>query len=570
MKLSKCNWTTYKDSSREADVISHQLMLRAGLIKRLASGLYTWLPFGLRILKKVEHIVRDEMQKIGAQELLMPMVQPSGLWLSSKRWDQFGPELLRIKDRHNRDFCLGPTHEEVICDIASQELKSYKDLPATYFQIQTKFRDEVRPRFGVIRSREFLMKDAYSFHEDQASLDDTYNAIRFAYEAILRRFELDFRIVLADSGAIGGSKSEEFHVLADSGEDLIAFHDDSDIASNIETVKLSSPELSRLPAKNLLTEVRTQDTTSVDAVAKKLDVSTKNILKTIVVKGINDSHVALLLRGDRSLNTTKAERLPGVFKPLTYLNSSKIQTILNVNPGYIGPIALNLILYGDHEIQNLSHFVCGSNKDHFHLKDVCWERDVTLPDLYDLRNAEDGDIALDYGSNTPIKTARGIEVGHIFQLGDKYTNEMNISVSGPEMKEIVPKMGCYGIGISRIVAAIIEQSNDDKGMLWPKSVAPFEIAILPIYSKDNKKKIDETGIAIYEKLRSLGRDVLYDDRDIRAGNKFTDSELLGLPLRLVISEKLIHQDMVEIKERKSGEVSLIPMNDLEGFIKKQF
>ncbi len=366
MKLSKCNWTTYKDPSREADVISHQLMLRAGLIKRLASGLYTWLPFGLKVLKKVEQVVRDEMQNIGGQELLMPMVQQSDLWLSSKRWDQFGPELLRMKDRHNRDFCLGPTHEEVICDIASQELKSYKDLPATYFQIQTKFRDEVRPRFGVMRSREFLMKDAYSFHEDQASLDDTYNKMRLAYEAILRRLELDFRIVLADSGAIGGSKSEEFHVLADSGEDLIAFDDESGIASNIETIELSPPELNRLPANGLLMEIRTQDTISVDAVAKMLDISAKNILKTIVVKGINDKHVALLLRGDRSLNTIKAERLPEVFKPLTFLVPSEIQATLNVNPGYIGPIGLNLILYGDYEIQNLYNFACGANRDHFH------------------------------------------------------------------------------------------------------------------------------------------------------------------------------------------------------------
>jgi prolyl-tRNA synthetase len=570
MKLSKCNWTTYKDPSREADVISHQLMLRAGLIKRLASGLYTWLPFGLKVLKKVEQVVRDEMQNIGGQELLMPMVQPSDLWLSSKRWDQFGPELLRMKDRHNRDFCLGPTHEEVICDIASQELKSYKDLPATYFQIQTKFRDEVRPRFGVMRSREFLMKDAYSFHEDQASLDDTYNKMRLAYEAILRRLELDFRIVLADSGAIGGSKSEEFHVLADSGEDLIAFDDESGIASNIETIELSPPELNRLPANGLLMEIRTQDTISVDAVAKMLDISAKNILKTIVVKGINDKHVALLLRGDRSLNTIKAERLPEVFKPLTFLVPSEIQATLNVNPGYIGPIGLNLILYGDYEIQNLYNFACGANRDHFHLKDVCWERDVKLPDLYDLRNAEEGDIPLGSISSNPIKTARGIEVGHIFQLGDKYTNEMNISVSGQDMKEITPQMGCYGIGISRIVAAIIEQSNDDKGILWPKNVAPFEIAILPIYNKDNKKLIDDAGLVIYEKLRSLGRDVLYDDRDIRPGNKFADSELLGVPFRLVISEKLLNQSTIEIKERKSDEVFLIPMNDLEEFIKKQF
>jgi prolyl-tRNA synthetase len=570
MKLSKCNWTTYKDPSREADVISHQLMLRAGLIKRLASGLYTWLPFGLKVLKKVEQVVRDEMQNIGGQELLMPMVQPSDLWLSSKRWDQFGPELLRMKDRHNRDFCLGPTHEEVICDIASQELKSYKDLPATYFQIQTKFRDEIRPRFGVMRSREFLMKDAYSFHEDQASLDDTYNKMRLAYEAILRRLELDFRIVLADSGAIGGSKSEEFHVLADSGEDLIAFDDESGIASNIETIELSPPELNRLPANGLLMEIRTQDTISVDAVAKMLDISAKNILKTIVVKGINDKHVALLLRGDRSLNTIKAERLPEVFKPLTFLVPSEIQATLNVNPGYIGPIGLNLILYGDYEIQNLYNFACGANRDHFHLKDVCWERDVKLPDLYDLRNAEEGDIPLGSISSNPIKTARGIEVGHIFQLGDKYTNEMNISVSGQDMKEITPQMGCYGIGISRIVAAIIEQSNDDKGILWPKNVAPFEIAILPIYNKDNKKLIDDAGLVIYEKLRSLGRDVLYDDRDIRPGNKFADSELLGVPFRLVISEKLLNQSTIEIKERKSDEVFLIPMNDLEEFIKKQF
>jgi prolyl-tRNA synthetase len=541
-------------------------MLRAGLIKQLASGLYTWMPFGLRVLKKVEAIVREEMENIGAQELLMPMVQPADLWVQSKRWEQYGPELLRMKDRHARDFCLGPTHEEVICDIASQELQSYKDLPATYFQIQTKFRDEIRPRFGIIRTREFLMKDAYSFHESQSSLDSTYDAMRSAYSTIITRLCLDFRIVAADSGAIGGNLSEEFHVLAESGEDLIAFDKDTGFACNIETIELPKVQIEKLMPSQAMDKISTQDIKTIDGLINQLNIKPNKIIKTILVKGTEENPVALLIRGDRTLNVLKAERLPFVSKPLTFLKYEEIKSTLNTSPGFIGPVSISLTTYADYETQNINHFICGANEDHFHLKNVCWERDLPLPTFCDLRNAEDGDIPLNSTSNNPVKLARGIEVGHIFQLGDKYTREMNITVNGESANEVIPLMGCYGIGIGRMVAAIIEQMNDEKGIIWPSSVAPFDIAILPILGKDNKNKVGEAGLAIYEQLATMGKDVLYDDRDIRPGGKFADSDLLGIPLRLVISEKLLDQGLIEIKERTSSEATTIPLDKLEDFI----
>ncbi|MEE3117612.1 MAG: proline--tRNA ligase [Pseudomonadota bacterium] len=570
MRASRYLIATQKETPADAEIISHQLMLRAGMIRKLAAGLYTWLPMGLRTLRKVERIVREEMDKSGGQEVLMPAVQPAELWEESGRWTQYGGELLRMNDRHGRDFCFGPTHEEVITDLIRNELKSYKELPANFYQIQTKFRDERRPRFGVMRAREFVMKDAYSFHLNAESLNDTYQVMHRTYCSIFDRLGLDYRPVQADSGAIGGSASHEFHVLASSGEDDIVFSTESSYAANIEKAEAVAPAGERPAPGEAMAEVATPGQRTIAAISEFLELDVKRTVKTLLVKGEADEDgnaglVALILRGDHSLNEIKAENLAGIAEPLTMATDEEILAAVGCQPGSIGPVNLNVPVIVDRSAAHLADFICGANKDDYHLTGVNWERDVPLARVEDIRNVVEGDPSPD-GKGT-LEIRRGIEVGHIFKLGNKYSQAMNATVLDENGKTAVMEMGCYGIGVSRIVAASIEQNHDDKGIIWPDAIAPFEIAIVTL-NGHKSPTVAEAGEKLYEQLRQAGYDVLLDDRNERPGVKFADMELIGIPHRFVVSDRGLTAGTLEYKGRRDADKQDIPLEQALPFIVK--
>jgi len=546
MRFSEFGLTTLKEVPAEAEIVSHQLMLRAGLIRRLASGLFTWMPLGLRVLRKVEAVVREEMNRAGALELLMPAVQPAELWQTTGRWDQYGPLLLRMSDRHDREFCFGPTHEEVITDIACRELRSYKQLPVNFYQIQTKFRDEIRPRFGVMRSREFIMKDAYSFDMDDEGLEASYQKMHVAYTAIFERLGLKFRVVWADSGEIGGSKSQEFHVIADSGEDAIAYSDSDDYASNIETAATFAPSGERPVAARELEKIATPGVKTIKDLCEMLDISASQTIKTLIVEG-TDGPVAFVLRGDHELNAVKAQKLDGVASPLTMADSETIRKATGSEAGSIGPVGIKLPVYFDHATAGLVDFSCGANENAFHYVGVNFGRDLAEPETVDLRNVVAGDPTP--GGNGTLSIARGIEVGHIFQLGTKYSEAMGATVQDSNGKDRVMTMGCYGIGITRIVGAAIEQNHDDNGIIWPEPLAPFDVVLVPINMR-RSETVREAAEALYEELAGLGLEVLFDDRDLRPGVMFADAELLGIPHRLVVSERGLAANELEYRHRR--------------------
>lgn len=559
MYLSKFQLNTLKETPADAEIISHQLMLRAGLIRRLASGLYSWLPLGVRVLRKVEGIIRDEMNKSGAMEILMPSIQPSELWQESGRWDQYGPELLRMNDRHGREFCYGPTHEEIITDIARRELSSYKQLPVNYYQIQTKFRDEVRPRFGVMRSREFIMKDAYSFHATQESLQETYDVMYKTYSNIFTRLGLEFRAVLADSGTIGGSSSHEFHVLADSGEDAIAVSNKGTYAANIDKAETITVE-NRPAASQEKQTVDTPQQHSIEDVSKALNISSSKCLKTLLVNGSEENTVvALVLRGDHELNETKAAHLPEVASPLSMADEKIIRNVAGCNPGSLGPVDLSIKIYADNAALQCADFVCGANEDDKHFTGVNWERDLPVAEAVDIRNIVDGDASPD-GQGT-LSIVRGIEVGHIFQLGKKYSEAMDATVLDENGKAVTMTMGCYGIGVTRIVAAAIEQGNDENGIIWPDSIAPFDVAIAPI-NFQKSDEVNHAAIKLHDELTKAGFDVLLYDQKGRLGAMLADLDLIGIPHRLVVGERGLKEGKVEYKHRTKSESIDIPFDDV--------
>jgi len=549
MRFSEFGLTTLKEVPAEAEIVSHKLMLRAGLIRRLASGLFTWMPLGLRVLRKVEAVVREEMNRAGALELLMPAVQPAELWQKTGRWDQYGPLLLRMADRHGREYCVGPTHEEVITDIACKELRSYKQLPVNYYQVQTKFRDEIRPRFGVMRSREFIMKDAYSFDIDDEGLDVSYQKMHAAYTAIFERLGLTFRVVLADSGEIGGSKSQEFHVIADSGEDAIAYSDSDDYASNIETAATFRPEGDRAAPGRDLEKIATPGVKTIEDLCKLLDIEASQTIKTLIVEG-SDGPVALVLRGDHELNAVKAQKLEGVATPLTMADDKTIREATGSAAGSLGPVGMTLPVYYDHATAHLSDFSCGANEHGFHYVGVNFERDLPAPETVDIRNVVAGDPAP--GGKGTLSIARGIEVGHIFQLGTKYSEAMDATVQDSDGKDRAMAMGCYGIGITRIVGAAIEQNHDDNGIIWPAPLAPFDVVLVPI-NMHRSEAVREAAEALYAELTESGLDVLFDDRDVRPGVKFADAELIGIPHRLVVSDRGLEAGELEYRHRRDEE-----------------
>ena len=565
MRTTQFPLNTVKETPADAEIASHQLMIRAGLIRKLAAGLYTWLPLGLRVLRKVEKITRQEMEKAGALEVLMPGLQPAELWQETGRWEQYGPELARLKDRHGRDFCLGPTHEEIITDLARNELKSYKQLPITYYQVQTKFRDEIRPRFGVMRSREFIMKDAYSFHLDQESLQETYDVMYQAYTNVFNHLGLKFRAVIADSGSIGGAISHEFHVLADSGEDAIAFSTGSEYAANVEKAEAVMPAGSRKPATAELTLIDTPNQHSIEEISGFLDIPATQCLKTLIVKGEEDTLVALLLRGDHELNEIKAEKIDGVASPLAFASDEEVNSACNCKPGSIGPIGLSIKVIADRSVTLMSDFVCGANQDGKHYQGVNWERDLAVPvQIEDIRTVVEGDPSPD--GKGEITLARGIEVGHIFQLGTKYSASMNAGVINEGGKNQIMLMGCYGIGISRVVAAAIEQNHDDKGIIWSANLAPFQVALCPM-NMHKSERLKEASEKLYQEMLDAGIDVLFDDRKVRAGFMFSDMELIGIPHVIVVGDRGLDSATVEYKGRTAKENEEIPFADVIDFLK---
>ena len=559
MRTSRFPLSTVKEVPADAEIISHQLMIRAGMIRKLAAGLYNWLPLGLRVLRKVEAIVREEMNRAGAVELLMPSVQPAELWQESGRWEQYGPELLRITDRHHREFCYGPTHEEIITDIARREIRSYKQLPVNFYQIQTKFRDEIRPRFGVMRAREFLMKDAYSFHLSLDSLNDTYACMFEAYSRIFTRLGLEFRPVQADSGAIGGALSHEFHVLADSGEDAIAFSDSSDYAANVELAEALAPAGERPAPSADMHTIETPKQHSIEEVSTFLGIPPSRCLKTLIVNGAEEgSLVALVLRGDHELNAIKAEKLAAVAEPLTMATDEAIKAATGANAGSIGPVGLNIPVYVDRAAAQVADFVCGANENGKHLSGVNWGRDLPEPEVADIRNVEAGDPSPD-GQGT-LSIVRGIEVGHIFQLGTKYSEAMKATVLDEGGKDQVMIMGCYGIGVSRVVAAAIEQNHDERGILWPEPIAPFRVAICPMNMKKSTR-VKETAEQLYRDFLEAGIDVLFDDRDVRAGVMFADMELIGIPHRIIVGDRNLDNGQVEYKRGHEKDSELMAIDE---------
>ena len=567
MRTSTFPLQTLKDTPADAEIASHRLMLRAGLIRKLASGLYTWLPLGLRVLRKVEAIVREEMGRAGALEVLMPAVQPAELWQESGRWEKYGPELLRLKDRHQRDFCFGPTHEEIITDLARGELRSYRQLPVTFYQIQTKFRDEIRPRFGVMRAREFLMKDAYSFHADAASLQQTYEVMHAAYSRIFSRCGLEFRAVHADTGSIGGSASHEFHVLADSGEDAIAFSDASGYAANVELAEALAPAGGRPAPAAALAVVDTPGRHSIEEVSVFLGVPASRTAKTLIVEGEEPgTAVALVLRGDHELNAVKAAKLPGVADPLRLAGEQAVRDATSCAPGSVGPVGLSIPVIVDRAAAVLADFVCGANRDGRHLTGVNWGRDLPEPEVADLRNVVAGDPSPD--GNGTLVVARGIEVGHIFQLGTKYSEAMKAAVLDEQGRSLTMIMGCYGIGVSRVVGAAIEQHHDDRGIAWPLALAPFQVALIPMqYHRSHR--VREATEQLYAELVAAGVEVLLDDRDARPGVMFADAELIGIPHRVVVGDRGLDAGEVEYRGRKDADNTMLPREDIVAFLRER-
>ncbi len=557
MRLSQYPINTAKETPAEAEIVSHKLMLRAGLIRRLAAGIYTFLPMGLRVVRKVERIVREEMDRAGAFELLMPAVQPAELWQESGRWEQYGPELLRIRDRHDRAFVIGPTHEEVITDIARRELQSYRQLPVNFYQIQTKFRDEVRPRFGVMRGREFVMKDAYSFHADEASLADGYAAMKDAYTRMFTRMQLAFRAVKADTGSIGGTASEEFQVLADSGEDAIAVGDADEFAANLELAAALPPSTPRASPSQPMQQVPTPGAKTIAQVAELLKVAPAACVKTLLVDGDDGDVVALVIRGDHELNAIKAQKIPGVANPLRMSSPERVRSAAGAEPGFIGPVGFKGRVIADHAALALADFVCGANAADAHLTGVNWERDLPSPTAADLRNVVDGDPSPS-GRGT-LRIVRGIEVGHIFQLGRKYSDAMKATVLDATGKPTSMLMGCYGIGITRIVAAAIEQNHDEKGIKWPDALAPFQVLLAPLNAA-RSAEVRDAAEKLYAELQAAGIETLYDDRDARPGVKFADAELLGIPHCVVIGDRGLAQGKLEYRHRRSGGTGELPVD----------
>lgn len=567
MRISKFPLATLKETPADTEVISHQLMIRAGLIRKLTSGLYTWLPLGMRVLHKVETIIRDEMNRSGALEVLMPTVHPAELWQESTRWNQYGPELLRFKDRHQREYCYGPTHEEVITDYFRNEVNSYKQLPVNYYQIQLKFRDEIRPRFGVMRAREFIMKDAYSFHANAASLDETYRLMHQTYSNIFSRLGLKFRAVQADSGAIGGNESQEFHVLASSGEDAIAYSTESNYAANVQLATTLDLSKHHPAPQKPMQRVATPAQRSIDEVSAFLNISKTQCLKTLLVQGVENQIVALLLRGDHTLNEIKAEKLDAIEKPLRFVDADTIKTIAGCAPGFVGPVNLKKVrLIADYAALGLADFICGANQDDQHYQGVNWQRDLPLAEAADLRNVTEGDPSPD--GKGVLKIVRGIEVGHIFKLGDKYSKSMQAKVLDETGKSITVLMGCYGIGVTRVIAAAIEQNHDEHGIIWPDPIAPFQIALIPI----NAHKSELVRIyteKLYNQLSEAGYEILLDDRDTRPGVKFADMELTGIPHRLVLSDRSLEHGYVEYKKRDGSKEAQVQLDQLMPFLTNQ-
>jgi len=565
MRTSQYLLATQKETPSDAVVISHQLMLRAGMIRKLASGLYTWLPMGLRVMRKVEAVVREEMNAAGALEVLMPAIQPAELWQESGRWEQYGPELLRLKDRHGREFCVGPTHEEVITDLARNELSSYKQLPLNMYQIQTKFRDEIRPRFGLMRGREFIMKDAYSFHADQASLQQTYDRMHQAYCNVFTRLGLDFRPVQADTGSIGGSWSHEFHVLAESGEDDVIFSDSSDYAANIEKAE-AIPRVTVRPAPTEeLRLVDTPDAKTIAALVENYGVPIERTVKTLIVHAAEEGKlIALIVRGDHELNEIKAANLPQVASPLVMASDAELRDAIGAGAGSLGPLNLPLPCIIDRSVAFMSDFGIGANIDDKHYFGVNWERDLPVPEIADLRNVVAGDPSPDGKGTLMIK--RGIEVGHIFQLGTKYSEALKCQVLGENGKPVTLAMGCYGIGVSRVVAAAIEQNYDDKGIIWSDSLAPFQIALVPL--RYETAEVREATDKLYAELTAAGFEVLLDDRDKKTspGIKFADMELIGIPHRIVVSDRGLAEGNLEYKYRKDSEAQALPVAEVLSFL----
>ncbi|WP_224554932.1 proline--tRNA ligase [Pectobacterium versatile] len=566
MRTSQYMLSTLKETPADAEVISHQLMLRAGMIRKLASGLYIWLPTGLRVLRKVENIVREEMNNAGAIEVSMPVVQPGDLWVESGRWVDYGPELLRFVDRGERPFVLGPTHEEVITDLIRNEISSYKQLPLNFFQIQTKFRDEVRPRFGVMRSREFLMKDAYSFHTSQESLQVTYDAMYAAYSKIFSRMDLDFRAVQADTGSIGGNASHEFQVLATNGEDDIVFSTESDYAANIELAEAVAPKLGRAEATEELRLVDTPNAKTIAELVEQFTLPVEKTVKTLLVKATEESGhklVALLVRGDHELNEIKAEKIAQVASPLTFATEEEIRATIGAGPGSLGPVKLSIPVVVDRTVAAMSDFSAGANIDGKHYFGINWERDVTLPQVADIRNVVEGDISPDGKGTLQIK--RGIEVGHIFQLGSKYSEALKATVQGEDGRNQTLTMGCYGIGVTRVVAAAIEQNHDERGIIWPDAIAPFHVAILPM-NMHKSFRVKEVAEDIYQQLRAKGIEVLLDDRKERPGVMFADMELIGVPHTIVIGDRNLDSEEIEYKNRRVGEKQMIKTSEIVDFL----
>jgi prolyl-tRNA synthetase len=562
MRLSRLFLVTAKEAPAEAELVSHQLMLRAGLIRRLGAGLYTWMPLGLRVLRRVEAVIRDEMNRAGGIEVLMPAVQPAELWQETGRWEVFGPQMLKIKDRHQRDFCFGPTHEEVITDLARREIRSYRQLPVNFYQIQMKFRDEIRPRFGVMRAREFLMKDAYSFHADRDSLGQTYQTMYDTYSRIFSRLGLKFRAVAADSGAIGGALSHEFHVLADSGEDQIAYCPDSDYAANIELAEARAPATPRAAPAQALEKVATPGAHSIAEVCALLKVEPARTVKTLMLEA-EDGVIALLLRGDHELNEVKAAKLTGVKSPLTFAPEAAVRAAAGAGPGSLGPVGLNIRIVADRAVAALSDFVCGANADGHHLTGVNFGRDLPEPDVADLRNVVAGDLSPD--GKGELQLCRGIEVGHVFQLGNKYSQAMQASFLDEQGKSQVMEMGCYGIGVSRIVAAAIEQNHDARGIVWPAAMAPFDLAIAPI-GYGRSPAVREAAERMYEQLAAAGLNVLLDDRDERPGVMFADLELIGIPRRVVIGDRGLKAGELEYQARTDEAARMISLDGAVEFL----
>ena len=566
MRTSQFPLSTVKETPADAEIASHKLMIRAGLVRKLASGLYLWLPLGLRVLRNVEKIVREEMEQAGSLELLMPMLQPAELWQETGRWEHYGAELARLKDRHDRDFCLGPTHEEIITDFARHELRSYKQLPINYYQIQTKFRDEIRPRFGIMRSREFIMKDAYSFHLSQECLQATYDKMHQTYSTIFNRLGLKFRAVIADSGAIGGAISHEFHVLADSGEDAIAFSNASDYAANVEKAEALMPIGERAAPTTEKQLVETPNQKTIEEVSQFFNISASQCLKTLIVKAEDGGLIALLLRGDHELNELKAEKIPAIASPLTLANEGEIFASCGCKAGSIGIFDLTIPVIADRSVTLMSDFVCGANQDGKHYQWVNWDRDMACPEqIEDLRAVVNGDQSPDHQGQLTL--ARGIEVGHIFQLGDKYSEAMKATVINQAGKNQTMLMGCYGIGISRIVAAAIEQSHDDKGIIWSEALAPFQIALCPM-NMHKSLRLKAAVEALYLQLTEAGFSVLFDDRKVRPGFMFSDMELIGIPHRLVLGDRGLDNNIVEYRARTASENQEIPLYDIIGFLQK--